>query len=353
MNNLQYQAFSLRMHEKNWQRKRASVCQFELTFACNLHCRHCYSDCFNKPSQINKELNIKQVRLVLDQLYAAGIIWLCFSGGDPLVRDDFLDIYSYAKDKGFIITIFTNGYAMTKEIAFYLKERPPFAIELTLNAVSQSLFDDISQVKGSFRKVMQGLGLTLGARLPLKIKTQVTKDNFKHLPHIKKFVNKLGMVFRPSIFLHARLNGDLAPCKLRITPRQVLQLDGKRPSLSEATRCQLGARHSGTERDLFPCVIGGGDGINIDPYGNMLPCLCIREPKISALKKDILKAQDEILSWVRTRQSSQANDCASCSIRQLCYSCPGKAWLEKGDLEAKVDWFCEVAKSTVNGFAGR
>ena len=116
MQKIKYKTFSLRLHKKNWQSKKPNLCQFELTFGCALHCRHCYSDCYNKARFIKRELNTKEVKLVLDKVYGQGMLWLCFTGGDPFSRKDFLELYAYAKDKGFIITIFTNAYSINKRI---------------------------------------------------------------------------------------------------------------------------------------------------------------------------------------------------------------------------------------------
>ena len=69
----------------------------------------------------------------MDEIHKEGCLWLTFTGGDPLVREDFLEIYSHAKKKGFIVTIFTNGQAFTKEIFDYLGKSPPFSIEITKN----------------------------------------------------------------------------------------------------------------------------------------------------------------------------------------------------------------------------
>jgi radical SAM protein with 4Fe4S-binding SPASM domain len=264
------------------------------------------------------------------------MLWLCFTGGDPLTRKDFLELYAYAKNKGFIITIFTNAYSMNKKIAEYLKDKSPFVIEITLNAVTQDLYERMSQVKGSFAKVMNGINLILKANLPLKIKTQVTKDNLKELPKIKKFIENLGLRFRPSVFLHSRLNRDLAPANLRISPQEVLGLNGnKKLSVDD---CDLLTNH-----ELFRCAIGGGDGIYIDPYGNTFPCDCIRKPKINLLKEDVGEAQKKVLDWVRTRCFTNNAKCQNCSIRDSCHNCPGKALLETGDLEGRVDWFCALA----------
>lgn len=352
MREIQYKTFSLRTHKKNWLLKRPNVCQFELTFGCNLRCKHCYTDCYNKPAYLRKELKTKEVKFILDKVYKSGVIWLCFTGGDPLTRKDFLDIYSYARDKGFIITVFTNGYSMTGEIARYFKKKPPFVIEMTLNAVTEDLYQKISQVKGSLEKVMKGIDLILKENLPLKIKTQIIKDNLEEVPKIKKFIKELGLKFRPSSDLHARLNGDSAPCNLRISPQEALRLNGKRP-LSD-NGCRLWQKREDTppllseqgrqKSDLFRCAIGGGDGINLDPYGNMFLCNLIRKPAFNLLKIDIEYASNKLLPLVRNRKFVSNSKCKGCNLREFCSWCPGRAYLEAGNEEASIPYYCERTK---------
>jgi radical SAM protein with 4Fe4S-binding SPASM domain len=356
MKEIQYKTFSLRTHKKNWQTKRPNVCQFELTFRCGLNCNYCYASCYNKAEYIKNELDTQQVKFILDKVYDSGVIWLCFTGGDPLIRKDFLEIYSYAKDKGFIITVFTNGYSMTKEIADYLAKRPPFVIEITLNAVTRETYEEISQVKGSYDKVMDGLKMITQRKLPLKIKTQVTKDNLEELPKIKEFVENLGLNFRPSAFLHARLDGDLFPVSLRINPKEVITL--KKIYNLEETEETCNTDVSGSapfdkqinrhDNSLFNCAILGGDGINIDPYGNMFACMCIRKPSINLIKENIKEAHKIILGWVKTKKFNTNSLCKNCAIIEYCYRCPGKALLETKSLEKPIDWFCNLAHLVMN-----
>lgn len=375
MKEIQYKTFSLRTHKKNWQIKKPNVCQFELTFGCGLNCNYCYASCYNKAEYIKKELDTQQVKFILDKVYDSGVIWLCFTGGDPLTRTDFLELYSYAKDKGFIITIFTDGYSLTKKIADYLEKRPPFVIEITINGVTKETYEKISGVEGSYNKAMDGLKMTTERKLPLKIKTQVTKDNLEELPRIKEFVENLGLNFRPSVFLHARLNGDITPCSLRISLQEAVGLNRGRGKnlLKENEGClsieaisqsklykqdnevdgsegisRNNGLNSPNEQNgyLFHCAIGGGDGIHIDPFGNIIPCNCIREPKINLLKEDIEQAQSIILDWVRAKKFTTNSQCRNCPIRESCYNCPGKALLEKRNLEGAVKWFCDLAHST-------
>ena len=79
----------------------------ELTYRCNLKCIHCYVDCKDLPD----ELTFDEWRDVLDQLKAAGFIYLLFTGGEIMVRPDFLDIASYARSCGFFIEQLYFGYS--------------------------------------------------------------------------------------------------------------------------------------------------------------------------------------------------------------------------------------------------
>lgn len=339
MKEIKYKNFSFNRHSKNLKKDIASVCQFELTFGCDLHCRHCYTDCYNKSTYLKKELTVGQIKYILDKIQRAGVIWLCLTGGDPLIRPDFLDIYSYAKEKGFIITVFTNGYSLTRQMIRSFKEKSPFVLEITVNSVTERSYEDISQVQGSFSKVMKNIEIILKENIPLKIKTQITRDNLEEVPKIKNFVEGLGLEFSPSHILYPRLNGDLKPCDLRITAQEALDLYGRGESGQQ--------KATDKTRDpvcrLFPCAIDGGDGINVDPYGNMFLCTLIREPNFNLLKTEVDHARRELLSQVRDRSFISDSRCRRCGYRQSCTWCPGKAYAEKGSFEEPIEYYCELA----------
>ncbi|MBL7069054.1 MAG: radical SAM protein [Candidatus Omnitrophica bacterium] len=353
MREIQYKTFSLNTHKKNWQLKRPNVCQFELTFRCGLRCNYCYSDCYNRPAYLKKELKTDEVKHILDKVYDAGVIWLCFTGGDPLTRKDFLDIYSYAKEKGFIITIFSNLTSLTKRIVEHLKKNPPFVIEITLNAATRNLYEKITGVEDSFDKVMRGIESVKKAKLPMKIKTQITKDNLAEIPKIRSFVKGLGLKFSPSTDLYARLNGDSAPCNLRLSPQEILSLNGKGRISDDACELLRDTKHRTPNTkartpntSLFRCTIGGGDGFNVDPYGRTFPCALIRKPAFNLLKVNIEYALNELLSLVRERRFTVDSKCSGCGLRESCRWCPGRAYVERGDMETPVEYYCELANKT-------
>ncbi|MBN1794903.1 MAG: radical SAM protein [Candidatus Omnitrophica bacterium] len=367
MKNISYREFSLQTHQKNWRAGRPNVCQFELTFRCPLRCKHCYCSCYNNGRDVARELGAKEIKLVLDKIRRAGVIWLCMTGGDPLIRDDFLELYAYAKRKGFIVTVFTSGASVTAEVADYFAEHPPLAIELTVNAVTKELYEYITQTEGSYERVKRGVSLLTDRRLPVKIKMQVTKENIAEWPRVRAWAEELGFRFSTSAILYPRLNGDKTPCSLRITPKMFLSLcdvpqtecdddrfekktaqtDPVTVSAGEAARTVgdgRGAVASGARQPLFHCAVGSGDGFHVDPYGRMFLCSLIRDPSYDIVSGSVAPGLSELNRFFRDRAIGERHRCFDCSLRAACRHCPGIAYLENGDAESHVAYFCEVAR---------
>ena len=169
----------------------------------------------------------------------------------------------------------------------------------------------------------------------MKIKTQITKYNSGEISRIRQFIEGLGLKFQPSYDLHARLDGDSMPCNLRILPNEIPGPNGD--------KCAK-AKNRIPNATLFRCAIGGGDGIQIDPYGNMFACNLIRKPDFNLLKFDIDYATDKLLSLVRNRKFVTDSRCNGYSLREKCNWCPGRAYLEKGDTEAPIEYYCKLAR---------
>src|SRR3989475_13284001 len=103
---IEYKDFSLSVHTQAAEQNKLVTAQIELTYGCNLHCVHCYTDCYNRPDLIKREMSYGEVIRILDELHDAGVLWVCFTGGDIFMRKDLLNIYGDTNKKGFLITLF-------------------------------------------------------------------------------------------------------------------------------------------------------------------------------------------------------------------------------------------------------
>ena len=98
---LGYGEFSKRLHENAVEKRIPISGSIELTERCNLKCVHCYIN--QSPDNIKlskREMSKNEIFNILDQIVDAGCLWILLTGGEPLLRHDFLDIYTYAKKKG-------------------------------------------------------------------------------------------------------------------------------------------------------------------------------------------------------------------------------------------------------------
>jgi MoaA/NifB/PqqE/SkfB family radical SAM enzyme len=97
---ISYSEFGERLNKQIVAERIPVSGSFELTFRCNLRCAHCYCNLpLNDQDTIEKELATEEVFNILDQIAEAGCLWLLITGGEPLLRKDFLEIYTYAKKK--------------------------------------------------------------------------------------------------------------------------------------------------------------------------------------------------------------------------------------------------------------
>ena len=341
-----YHEFSRQIHDRVVADRVPIGGSIELTLRCNLKCVHCYATCDSS----QKEVTYPEICHILDDITDAGCLWFLITGGEPFVRDDFLDIYTYAKKKGLIITLFTNGTLITPKIADYLKEWPPFVVEITLYGITKKTYERVTGVAGSFERCMKGIDLLLERKIPLKLKTTVMTLNRHELWEIKKYVEDLGVEFRFDPVLNPKLDGSKEPCKLRISPEEVVKLD-----LADAKRlkewkefCQKfwgPAKSDG----LYTCS-AGLTSFHIDPYGQMSICAMSRSPSYDLLQKSLQDGWYDFVNRIRKEKPKEDYRCAKCDLLSLCDHCPGWAQLENGNPEIPVEYLCKIAHLRAEAF---
>ncbi|MDD5371757.1 MAG: radical SAM protein, partial [Anaerolineaceae bacterium] len=190
----------------------------EATFRCNLRCGHCYVGDYRNGLPGKQELSLAEIQRMLDEAAQAGCFWFLMTGGEPLMRRDWLEIYRYAKQKGLIVTLFTNGTMLTGAIADALAELPPYKIEITLYGATQETYERVTGVSGSFGRCMQGIELLLARGLPLQLKTMVMKANRREVEAMKGFAESRGVGFRYDPLLVGGLDGNQELFAQRLSP---------------------------------------------------------------------------------------------------------------------------------------
>jgi radical SAM protein with 4Fe4S-binding SPASM domain len=292
-----------------------------------------------------RELTLEEYKVLLDELAAAGTFWLLFSGGEPFARKDFLDIYTYAKHKGFLITIFTNGTIITPAIADHLAQYPPFAIEITLYGRTKQTYEAMTQQSGSYERCLRGINLLLERNLPLKLKTVPTSINKHEVFDMQRFATELEVEFKFDSLINPRIDCSQSPIGVRLTPAEVVAFDYADPARKAEYRRllnhDLATGPPPQSDDLYFCG-GGVRSCAVDPYGQI--SICVISKRIDYNVRDGFAAGwSKHLQDARTKKRTHPSKCSSCQIQSLCGMCPATGELEYDDPESPVDFLCQVA----------
>ena len=349
VNETSYAEFSKKIHGQVSPTSRRPINgTIEVTRRCNLSCVHCYNNLpAGDPEARARELSLEEHRRILDELAEAGTLWILYTGGEIFSRADFLEIYRYAKQKGFLITLFTNGMAITESRADVLAQWRPFAVEITLYGHTQETYERLTGVAGSFARVRKAIEVLLERRLPLKLKTVVLKENQHELAAMKDFAESLGVEFKFDAMINPRLDGSLAPLATRLDPTEVVALDLQDPKRLQAWDhfCEHfhgPAQPRGREDRLYHCG-GAVNSFSISPYGELGLCGFSQGDLFDLRRGSFKEGWDSFLGKVVERRVQLATKCTTCHLKSLCGMCPAYGELENGDPEKPVDFLCHVA----------
>src|SRR3989454_9078222 len=222
---VEYKDFSREVHERAFQSDRVIKAQMELTYRCNLHCVHCYTDPYNDRKFFPRELTLTEIKRIIDEMAELEILYLNLTGGEIFTHPNFFEIYDYAYRKGFLLMLYTNGTIFTQAIIDRLKHSRPFSIDISCHSVNEEAFDRFTQVPGSFRQFLKGMELLGSSGLPFCFKTKAMNWNKEEIPQIRQFVESFGKRSGFTTSLSPRLNGDLSSLAYRLAPEEVRTLE--------------------------------------------------------------------------------------------------------------------------------
>jgi radical SAM protein with 4Fe4S-binding SPASM domain len=340
----------------------------EVTARCNNDCRHCY---INLPAgdlkAKKKELSLEEIKNIADQAVKLGAMWCLITGGEPLLRNDFADIYLMLKRKGLLLSIFTNACLVTEEITDMLKKYPPQYIEVTVYGITQETYERVTRQPGSYTAFRRGLKLLLDSGIKIRLKAMALRSNVHELPAIAAFCRQHTMdFFRFDPFLNLRYDGDPNRNKEirqeRLSPLKIVEIE-------QADEERADALEQGCEKLIFPesrqykCDhlfhCGAGNGSFVVSYdGNFRLCGSLWDPDCTYdLRKGTLaEAWNEFVPQVRDIRSDNPdflNRCRNCPIINLCLWCPAHAHLETGRMDGFSQYFCDVAHARAEAIQNR
>jgi radical SAM protein with 4Fe4S-binding SPASM domain len=320
----------------------------EITARCNLRCGHCY---ISRPAgdrtEAARELTFPELAAVTDEIADAGCLHLLVTGGEPLLRPDFPEIYRHVVLSGLRVTLFTNGTLLTEGIVDLLDAARPVAVEVTLYGATRETVEHVTGVPGSHESALEGIRLLCARGIPLRLKTMALDGNHGEVAAMREFARARGLPFRHDALVTARVSpGGRDPRCHQLAPARVVELDLEDPERTEALRRivagVVSASGRSSDRPLLDCG-AGRTTFTIDSRGRLHPCGLVRRGGTDVRAGGFASAWQGLLAGYLSCERGSASPCRDCGIAGLCGSCAGAADLEHGDPEAPVAVFCRIA----------
>ncbi len=175
-------------HLLQFSKDKKPVVVWNMTRRCNLKCVHCYAQAVDPDGQ--DEISTSQAKEIIDDLAAFGAPVMLFSGGEPLVRKDLVELASYATGKGMRAVISTNGTLITKEKARELKDVGLSYVGISLDGTEET-HDKFRGVPGSYKKALQGVENCKAEGLKVGLRFTINKRNWTEVPSVFQVLKDL------------------------------------------------------------------------------------------------------------------------------------------------------------------
>jgi radical SAM protein with 4Fe4S-binding SPASM domain len=317
----------------------------DLTHRCNLRCVHCYlGGKAGARGNGKQELGTDQWISIIDEITDAGCLYLLITGGEPLLRKDFKEIYCHAKANGLLVTVFTNGTMVTEEILELFQDLPPRAVEISLYGATAPTYEKITAVKGSYGQCLKGIHSLLDHRINLKLKTILMTLNRHEFYDMETMAKEYGAKFRFDAAIFPSMDGDKAPLGLRVSPEEAIEKEFSDGDRSRQWKYFFERMQGLSLPDtLYNCGTGL-TSFHIDPYGRLQPCLMVTNLRYDLLEGSFREGWLDVIPRVRERKAGAAYSCNQCEKMALCGFCPGFFELENGAEHIYSEYLCALGK---------
>jgi len=341
-----------------WRRKGPRLVRLdvELTERCNNDCIHCY---INLPANDEKargrELSAAEIKRVLGEAADLGCLTVRFTGGEPLLRPDFEEIYLAARNLGMGVVLFTNACLLNPKLADLLKRVPPLRkLEVSVYGMTRASYERVSRAKGSFKAAWRGIRLLQERGIPFIVKGALLPPNKEERPDFENWASNIPWMDGPpsySMFydLHCRRDREKSRsiARLRVDPKEAARELAGNPRKKAGFMDFVSKFSEAPGNDLFTCGAGFKTAC-LDAYGTLYPCIMLRSPEAAydIRKGGLGEAMNVPFAKLRAMKASlpeYLERCARCFLKGLCEQCPAKSWIEHGVLDLPVEYFCDVA----------
>lgn len=339
--------FSKRL-KKNDKRPLRTI-SIELTRRCNFGCVHCFCAKPNLIENSTNELGYDDWNSIFEQCSAEGGLFLTVTGGEPLLHKDFKRIWRNLKQKGFLITLFTNGSLLNEDIADFLAQWTPAEVSVTLYGASEETYQNVTGCKNQFKRVIDSLDILSEKKIKLEVKGVFSHLNKHDFKAVKEISRRYCDLFRWDV----ELVGGFPGCKrnpqdIRLSPKEIVEMESQEPVRNKTMQNLIDewvpSSVSINNNNVFRCNVGNG-GVHIDAYGGMHPCLLMESLKYDLTSGSVKEGWKKAIPEMLKTLPFQPGPCQDCEAVEICGQCVAFALLEGCPAAGPVPFRCGLVKA--------
>ena len=325
---------------------------FELTPRCNLRCKMCYVRLTpEQMAPLGSERTAEQWLDMARQARDAGMAFLLVTGGEPMLRNDFCQIWEGLSQMGLSISINTNGTMLRPKIRTLFHNLPPAQVNITLYGTSREDYEALCQNPDAFDAVVDGLNWLQQEGILVHLNATIVPTNYHKWMEMEQFAKSRGLELRMTSYCFPPNRRDCS-CFERLEPEQagrliaqeILYRDGPE-AIRQRFRDLDSPLPNTCELDIgepMACLAGHSQ-FWLTWNGGMTPCAMLTHPITQPFDDGFLPA------WEQLRQLCDAirlcPECNACPERRSCMNCAAVTFAETGHFDGKPEYMCRLNRA--------
>jgi AdoMet-dependent heme synthase len=312
--------------------------QVDLTYRCNERCVHCYLD-----HDDHGEMTTDEIKHLLDEMAAAGVFILTFSGGEILLRKDFFELLEYARCQLTIcVKLKTNAVLIREKEAARIRDLGVESVQVSIYSHRPEVHDAITLVPGSLQRSLNAIRFLKSQGLRVIIANVLMTQNIQDYSAVRALAAEMGVECTLDPTITPMMDGNRSVLSLGVGQSDLRQVFRDTALVGDVDEfCAIPAQAGESELESLPCS-AGHTACYVSPYGDVFPCVQFPLPTGNVRRQrfaDIWRYSPQ-MNDVRSIRVKDLTTCSQCTHVSSCTRCPGLAFME-GNMRGPSSQDCE------------